>query len=127
MTTIPISEAIEDAIICQSQNTPSINEQKPGEWYVYTKGNDSNGRGVKIYTNDEDLGWSRNVSSNDSHVQVILNRISNTSLEGKFTCEISGDRNNQGYLYIFYPSKYHRKNGIVTNVIMKYAFSKKLS
>ena len=59
---------------------------------------------------DNDLGWTRDRGtvnvSRSFYRQVRLRRVSKTAVEGKFTCHIPGDSNNNKYLFILYPSEY---------------------
>ena len=41
---------------------------------------------------------------------VRLKRVSETALEGKFTCQIPNDSNNNNFLLILYPSEYNYAN-----------------
>ena len=77
-----------------------------GDWYLQF---DFETTTVIGYGNN-DLGWTRNRSdvnvSGIYYRQVRLKRVSETALEGKFTCHIPGDSNNNKYLLILYPSEY---------------------
>ena len=53
-----------------------------------------------------DRGWTRNRGRvNISHRVVRLKRVTETAVEGKFTCHIPNDRNNNKSLLILYPSE----------------------
>ena len=98
-----------EALICRSSR--SVTELRiyhsSGDWYLepdlectttLASGRQINGR-----------GWTRNrgrvsISSVIHHV-VRLKRVSETAVEGKFTCHIPNDSNNNKSLFILYPSE----------------------
>ena len=77
-----------------------------GDWYLQFDFKTT----TVIGDGDNDLGWTRDRSnvnvSSILHRQVRLKRVSQTAVEGKFTCHIPGDSNNNKYLFILYPSEY---------------------
>ena len=106
----------EEALICRSSR--HIGElrsfMRSTDWYLDPE--------VKIATNivsgerisqrSDDRGWTMNrghvrVNGEGSpfHKVVRLKRASETALEGKFTCSILGDSNNNRSLLILYPSE----------------------
>ena len=57
----------------------------------------------------DDRGWTRNKGSVNSsgryHLVLRLRRVSETAVEGKFTCHIPNDSNNNKSLLVLYPSE----------------------
>ena len=80
-----------------------------GDWYLQPDFKTTTALGKRI-DGDNDLGWTRDRSnvnvSRSFYRQVRLKRVSQTAVEGKFTCHISEDSNNNKYLFILYPSEY---------------------
>ena len=108
----------EKALICRSsRNVGEIKDVSPGVssfWYldpeVKTTANTISGE--KISKESDSRGWFRkeghvhvNGEGSPFHRVVRLNRVSETALEGKFTCYITGDSNNNKSLLILYPSE----------------------
>ena len=54
----------------------------------------------------DDRGWTRNRGDDSGHQLVRLKRVSATSEEGVFTCNIPGDNNTPRALGIYYPSEF---------------------
>ena len=75
---------------------------------------------------DNYKGWTKErITANVSGInyrQVRLKRVSETAVEGKFTCHISGDSNNDKYLFILYPSEYET-HCMVTSIRAFYSCS----
>ena len=82
-----------------------------GDWYLQFDFETTTAIGKRI-DGGNDRGWMRergNVflyKSSPLYRQVRLKRVSEIALEGKFTCHIPGDSNNNKYLFILYPSEY---------------------
>ena len=107
------STSDEDALICRSsEDIRTLRTfHTAGDWYLdselgdtttaYASGRSINGR--------NDRGWTRNRGrvniSSVIHYVVRLKRVSETAVEGKFTCHIPNDRNNNKSLLILYPSE----------------------
>ena len=103
---IGISSTAEDtALICRSEASGSAGER---DWYLHLD-QQTTAETYRIQTGG-DRGWrrGREVSSGGFH-QVILRRnsVSETALEGLFTCRIvvSGDSNQIRSVYVLYPSE----------------------
>ena len=110
------STSDEEPLICLSNrhvkelNTPP----DTNKWYLDSKVATTNTvTGERISEESDDRGWSVNrglvhVNGEGSpkHRVVRLKRVSETALEGKFTCHITNDRNNNKYLLILYPSEF---------------------
>ena len=66
-----------------------------------------------------DRGWTRDRGtvnlSGIYYLHVRLKRVSETAVEGKFTCQFPGDSNNNKYLFILYPSEYET-HCVVTSI-----------
>ena len=116
----------EDALFCVSSG--GVAEIRPlpteGDWYLDPEvGTTTNGpSGVRISTRESHnenfapLNWSRKSvqgwtwGRNTTYVNgyqhrlVGLKRASETAVEGKFTCHIPNDDNNNQFLLILYPS-----------------------
>ena len=120
------STSDENAIFCVSSR--NVAEIRPlpteGDWYLDPEVDaTTNGpSGVRISTREDTdiwspLTWSSNsihgwtwgrnsTRANDGnfHQLVGLKRVSDTAVEGKFTCHIPNDDNNNRFLLILYPS-----------------------
>ena len=103
----------EDALICRSSgNVAEVRSRhRFNDWYldpelVVTNTTLVSGRKISEI---DDRGWTRNRGSVNLsgiyHRVVRLKRVSETTLEGKFTCHIENDRNNNKSLLILYPSE----------------------
>ena len=77
-----------------------------GDWYLQFDFETT----TVIGDGNNDRGWTRDrgtVNVNGIYyLHVRLKRVSETAVEGKFTCHIPGDSNNNKYLLILYPSEY---------------------
>ena len=87
-----------------------------GNWYLQPDFETTTAIGKRIYGGN-DRGWTRergtvNISRN-LYLQVRLKRVSETGVEGKFTCQFledaksnsPPDSNNNKYLFILHPSE----------------------
>ena len=103
----------EDALICRSSEDIRTLRTilSAGDWYLDPELGDTTttlNSGRRI-SGRSDRGWTRNrgrvnISSVIHHV-VRLRRMSETAVEGKFTCHIPNDSNNNKSLLILYPSE----------------------
>ena len=111
------STSDEEAVICLSNRHLKELNTSPttNKWYldseVVTTTNTVTGERISEESNDR--GWTVNrgtvtVNGEGSslHKVVRLKRVSETALEGKFTCHITNDSNNNRFLLILYPSEY---------------------
>ena len=77
-----------------------------GDWYLQFDFETT----TVIGDGNNDLGWTRDrsyVNVNGIYYRCVrLKRVSQTAVEGKFTCQFPGDSNNNKYLFILYPSEY---------------------
>ena len=108
-----INTSDEDALICRSSgNVAEVRSRhRFNDWYLdpeLVETNTTLVSGRKISEID-DRGWTRNKGSVNLsgiyHQVVRLKRVSETTLEGKFTCHIQNDRNNNKSLLVLYPSE----------------------
>ena len=117
------STSDEDALLCVSSG--NIAEIRPyaydGDWYLDpTTANRSSGMKISMRGGDtmkpltwrsnrvKGWAWGRNNTKVNGyyHCLVGLKRASETAVEGKFTCHIRMDNNNNRFLLILYPSEY---------------------
>ena len=106
------STSDEDALICRSSRGVSELRSPNGanDWYLEPdlESTTTLASGRRI---DEinDRGWTRNrgrvILSGSYHLVLRLKRVSETAVEGKFTCHIENDSNNNKSLFILYPSE----------------------
>ena len=107
------STSDEDALICRSsRNVAELHTHHSfNDWYLDPELGDttttlSSGRRIN---GSNDRGWTRNRGRDNSsvryHLAVRLKRVSETAVEGKFTCHIPNDSNNNKSLLILYPSE----------------------
>ena len=86
-----------------------VRESDIGDWYLQPDFETTTVIGERIYGGN-DQGWTRDRGtvnvSRSLYRQMRLKRVSETAVEGKFTCHIPGDSNNYKYLLILYPSEY---------------------
>ena len=112
------STSDEEALICfSSRHVGELNTAPTtNKWYldleVVTTTNTVTGERISEGSNDR--GWTVNrdivhVNGTESpfHRVVRLNRVSEIALEGKFTCHITDDSNNNKFLLILYTSEYN--------------------
>ena len=100
----------DSALFCHAtRDVKTVRELDIGDWYLQPDFETSTGTGERI-DGGNDRGWMRereNVNvSRSLYRQVRLKRVSQTAVEGKFTCQFPGDSNNNKYLLILYPSEY---------------------
>ena len=117
------SNSDEEALICRSNRHVQELNTSPttNKWYldpeVVTTTNTVTGEMIseeiigKGWTDDR--GWTVNRDrvhvngeGSPNHRVVRLKRVSETALEGKFTCHITNDSNNNKSLLILYPSEF---------------------
>jgi hypothetical protein len=98
----------EDALFCHAtKDVTMIREVHIGDWYLETDFETTTAYGKRI-DGDNDRGWTRNreyaVNVSGVYYRLVrLKRVSETAVEGKFTCHIPGDSNNNRSLLILYP------------------------
>ena len=89
-----------------------------GDWYLQPDFETTTAIGERI-DGGNDRGWTRDRGtvnvSRSFYRQVRLKRVSQTAVEGKFSCQFPGDSNNNKYLLILYPSEYET-HCIVTSI-----------
>ena len=93
-----INSSDTEALICQSS---SVGDGL-GDWYLDTE--DENAPGDRIYERNN-RGWTRKRATIDDYRIVSLKRVSDTAVEGRFTCRIPGDSESPRGLLILYPSE----------------------
>ena len=95
----------DSALICQSElNSGSLSEE--GHWYLVPSGQNPNINVANVIYNMESHGWRSNrATDSDGHRIVRLMRWSITATEGRFSCDIPGDRNTPKALHILYSSE----------------------
>ena len=107
------STSDEDALICRSSENIQMLRTFPGtgDWYLDSELGDTTTTlvsGIRI-SGSSDRGWIRNrgrVNISDVLYHMLgLRRMSETAVEGKFTCHIPNDSNNNKSLLILYPSE----------------------
>ena len=108
------STSDKEALIClSSRNVVELQfSQTFDSWYLdpEVKNTTNTVSGERINKKSNDRGWSVNKGQVNGegtplHRVVRLKRVSETALEGKFTCHISNDSNNNKSLLILYPSE----------------------
>ena len=90
-----------EALICQSRSGGG------GDWYLDLE--DTNATSIadahRIH-GDEYRGWTRNRNTmREGYRVVTLKRVSDTAMEGRFTCKIPGDSDSPRGLLILHPSE----------------------
>ena len=84
-----------------------------GNWYLDPNGQTVNTNEDHRIESVDSRGWNRDrETDSDGHRIVKLMRASDTAVDGRFTCDIDGDRDNPRALRILYPSEsllYHMK------------------
>jgi hypothetical protein len=109
----------EDALFCHAtKDVTMIREVHIGDWYLETDFETTTAYGKRI-DGDNDRGWTRNreyaVNVSDIYYRLVrLKRVSKTAVEGKFTCHIPGDSNNNNRsLLILYPSELYASGNLL--------------
>ena len=91
-----------EALICQSQSEGGV-----GDWYLDLE--DKNATSVAEadrIIGPNDRGWDRNRNTMREGYRVVrLKRVSDTAVEGRFTCRIPGDSDSPRGLLILHPSE----------------------
>ena len=100
-----------EALICRSSEdvTELRTHRGTGDWYLDPEIENTILMDPSLRIDGKnDRGWTRNRGSTDdnSHRVVRLKRVSETALEGQFTCHIPNDSNNNKSLLILYPSEW---------------------
>ena len=101
---ITASGAEADGLICQSERTITQVTLGNGDWYLHPE-DQTTAESDRIQPVG-DRGWRR-TTNNGNFRRVILRRqpAPETALEGRFTCDITGDNNPMRSLYVLYPSE----------------------
>ena len=97
----------DSALFCHATKVVTmVRELDIGDWYLQPDFETT----TVIGDGNNDRGWTRDRGdvniSRSLYRQVRLKRVSQTAVEGKFTCHIPGDSNNNKYLFILYRSEY---------------------
>ena len=92
-----INSSESEALICQSS---SVGDGL-GDWYLDREDENATDR---IYGPNY-RGWTRKRATIDGYRIVSLKRVSDTAVEGRFTCRIPGDSDSPRGLLILYPSE----------------------
>ena len=103
----------EEALICRPSKSISRLRTPPrsSDWYLDPEVVETTTTlvGGRRISGDNDRGWTRNrgrVILNGVFYRVVrLKRVSEKALEGKFTCHVLNDTNNNKSLLILYPSE----------------------
>ena len=100
----------DSALFCHAtKDVAMVHDIYIGDWYLQFDFETTTAIGERIDGNN-DRGWTRERGtvnlSRSLYQHERLKRVSETALEGKFTCHISRDSNNNKYLLILYPSEY---------------------
>ena len=100
----------DSALFCRAtRDVAKVRELDIGDWYLQPDFETTTAIGKRI-DGGNDRGWTRNRGIVNVrgiyYLHVRLKRVSETAVEGKFTCHIPGDSNNNKYLFILYPSEY---------------------
>ena len=117
---ITTSGAEADGLICQSErNTTAATPLGSGDWYLHPE-DQTTALSDRIQAGG-DRGWKRTrTTTNSNNKQVILRRqpAPETALEGRFTCEISGDSTPIRSLYVLYPSEFLHKHTCILHSLL---------
>ena len=100
----------DSALFCHAtKDLGMVRELDIGDWYLQPDFETTSGMGQRIDGGNY-KGWTKERKtakvSGINYRQVRLKRVSETALEGIFTCYIPRDSNNNKYLLILYPSEY---------------------
>ena len=91
-----------EALLCRSELTvPSVEDE--GNWYLHPT-QQSREEEDRVMSVDA-RGWDRNRGTELRLHTVRLKRVSDTAVEGVFTCHIPGDINTPVSVGIYYPSE----------------------
>ena len=104
---ITTSGAEADGLICRSEMTTTTATLGRGDWYLHPE-DQTTAESDKIQSYN-DSGWRRTRTTTiGNYKQVILRRqpAPETALEGRFTCEITGDSTPIRSLYVLYPCEF---------------------
>ena len=101
------TQSNDSALFCHAtKDFKMVRQLYIGDWYLQPDFGTTTTIGERI----DDRGWTRDRDtlflSNIGYRHVRLKRVSQTAVEGKFTCQVPGDSNNDKYLLILYPSEY---------------------
>ena len=107
----------DSALFCHAtKDLTKVRDVNIGDWYLEPEITTVIGERID---GGNDQGWTRDrgtLSVSWIHYRKVrLKRVSETAVEGKFTCHIPGDSNNNKYLLILYPSEYET-HCIVTSI-----------
>ena len=100
----------DSALFCHAtRDVTKVRKLYIGDWYLQPDFDITTAMGERI-DGGNDRGWTRDRGTvNVSGIQyrkARLKRVSEKAVEGKFTCHIHEDSNNNKYLFILYPSEY---------------------
>ena len=102
-----IGDSVQGALVCQS-SLPHGPNLTSGNWYLSSDDGHANStaEGDRVAREDP-RGWASDVVTNgsDGHLLVRLWRVSESAVEGSFTCNIPGDTYTPKTLYIFSSSE----------------------
>ena len=106
-----ISTSDEEALICHSSRDVAELHILPshGDWYLDSEiESNTTTTSAERITRKDGRGWTRNRGNSENRQYRVarLKRVLETPVEGKFTCHIPKDDNNNRFLFILYPSKY---------------------
>ena len=95
-----------DGLICRSQMRTTTATLGNGDWYLHPE-DQTTTESDKIQPSG-DRGWRRTRTTTTNFKWVILRRqpAPETALEGRFTCNITGDNNPIRSIYVLYPSEF---------------------
>ena len=98
----------DSALFCHAtKDLTIVRDIHIGDWYLEPEVTTVMGERID---GGNDRGWTRERGSVNvigiQYRQVRLKRVSEAAVEGKFTCHIPRDSNNNKYLLILYPSEY---------------------
>ena len=114
---ITTSGAEADGLICQSERNTTQATLGEANWYLHPE-DQTTTESDRILSVD-DRGWRRTRATNNNSKQVILRRrLAGTALEGRFTCEITGDNNPIRSLYVLYPSEFLHKHTLTLHSLL---------
>ena len=100
----PNGDNNEDAIICRSEMDTFTSTA--GNWYLHpTEMSTDEGDRIVGISDPDPRGWTRNRDIDSGHRLLRLRRVSATSEEGVFTCDIPEDRDTPRALGVYYPSE----------------------